>query len=321
MYGYVYKTTNLINGKIYIGQHKEGKFNSFYLGSGIKIKHAIKKYGKENFTVEIVEECEDLQSLNEKEKYWIEFYNARDGSIGYNISAGGEQEYLDSKGSNNPHFGVHTNYGGGMKGKHHSERTKKLLSSKSKGIPQDKAFAYRRTRHLCKRVQNLETGVVYASYKEANNAYNKDGKRQCSVGRVVDTYRTTFGCHYISIKTEDDILNSTEREKLIRILNEKKRKAFEDGHMKSSNSQKGGHLSKKAIDKLKRTKKIKREESINRILIENNIDLTEYIELHNKMLNKCPNKFLSSYYHISYNIVRKLNEYFNLQHGSSNSHG
>lgn len=48
----IYKTTNLVNGKFYVGQHyqKSSEFDG-YLGSGIKILNAIKKYGKENFII------------------------------------------------------------------------------------------------------------------------------------------------------------------------------------------------------------------------------------------------------------------------------
>jgi len=44
-FGYIYKTTNMINGKIYIGQHKSNNFDLNYIGSGINIKRAIKKFG------------------------------------------------------------------------------------------------------------------------------------------------------------------------------------------------------------------------------------------------------------------------------------
>ena len=50
---YLYKTTNLLNGKIYYGQHK-GNFCDNYLGSGKYIKYAINKYSKENFKVELI---------------------------------------------------------------------------------------------------------------------------------------------------------------------------------------------------------------------------------------------------------------------------
>lgn len=46
MYGYIYKTTNLLNGKIYVGQHKAEKFEpDKYLGSGTIFLEALQKYG------------------------------------------------------------------------------------------------------------------------------------------------------------------------------------------------------------------------------------------------------------------------------------
>lgn len=83
----IYKTTNLINNKIYIGQNTTNDDN--YYGSGFLITKAIKKYGIQNFKKEIIEECENKTQLNEREIYWIEFYNSRDNKIGYNISKGG----------------------------------------------------------------------------------------------------------------------------------------------------------------------------------------------------------------------------------------
>ncbi len=54
-YYLIYKTTNLINGKIYIGCHKTDDLQDSYLGSGKILNYAIKKYGKENFSREIIE--------------------------------------------------------------------------------------------------------------------------------------------------------------------------------------------------------------------------------------------------------------------------
>lgn len=84
---FIYKTTNIVNNKIYIG--KANKDDPLYLGSGLKIKSAIKKYSKSNFHKEIIEECES-SVIGLREKYWIEFYNSTDDNIGYNISSGGE---------------------------------------------------------------------------------------------------------------------------------------------------------------------------------------------------------------------------------------
>lgn len=89
MYGYVYKTTNLINGKIYIGQHKHSEFDNKYIGSGTMLFRAIDKYGKENFSCELLEEAYSQDELNKLEKYYVDLYNARDNSIGYNLAEGG----------------------------------------------------------------------------------------------------------------------------------------------------------------------------------------------------------------------------------------
>lgn len=92
MYGYIYKTTNLINGLIYIGQHKATKFEpTKYIGSGRHLKAAIKEFGKENFICEFLDAAETLEELNDKEDYWVNFYNSRDPRIGYNVKKGGEQ--------------------------------------------------------------------------------------------------------------------------------------------------------------------------------------------------------------------------------------
>jgi group I intron endonuclease len=81
----IYKTTNLINGKFYIGQDSNN--NPEYLGSGLFLNRAIKKYGEHNFVKEILEVCETKDELNEREKYWISKLNAK--GVGYNIADGG----------------------------------------------------------------------------------------------------------------------------------------------------------------------------------------------------------------------------------------
>lgn len=110
----VYKTTNLVNGKIYIGQ--DSKNNPEYLGSGRIIKKALDKYGKNNFKKEILAECKSKAELDEIEKFWIKELKSIEN--GYNISAGGdgclgckqsdetkEKRRLKNIGELNPMFG------------------------------------------------------------------------------------------------------------------------------------------------------------------------------------------------------------------------
>lgn len=89
MYGYIYETTNLINGKKYIGQHKSEQFDPNYLGSGTLIRRSIKKYGFENFKVKILCKCNSYEELLEKEQYYIALFRATESDEFYNIVDGG----------------------------------------------------------------------------------------------------------------------------------------------------------------------------------------------------------------------------------------
>ena len=96
MRGFIYKITNTINSKSYIGQTIQNVKERFYQHcatkcskavSNMAIHRAIKKYGKSNFTVEVIEEI-DSANLNDRERYWIKYYNSYNN--GYNSTKGGQ---------------------------------------------------------------------------------------------------------------------------------------------------------------------------------------------------------------------------------------
>jgi group I intron endonuclease len=89
-YGFIYITTNNINNKKYIGQKKYIQGWEEYLGSGIALNNAIKKYGKENFSKKIIDESYTSEELNQKEIFWINFYDAVKSKDYYNIAYGGD---------------------------------------------------------------------------------------------------------------------------------------------------------------------------------------------------------------------------------------
>ena len=104
--GYIYKITNLINGKVYIGQTKktiEERFQAHLKKAKIHTNRylydAMNKYGYENFRVEKIEEIDNTQ-LDEREKYWIAFFHSNDHNNGYNMTAGGGG---GDTWTNNPH--------------------------------------------------------------------------------------------------------------------------------------------------------------------------------------------------------------------------
>lgn len=68
MFYIIYKVTNLINGKYYIGKHQTARLDDGYMGSGKLIVQAIAKYGVENFQKEVICLCASEQEMNDKEK-------------------------------------------------------------------------------------------------------------------------------------------------------------------------------------------------------------------------------------------------------------
>lgn len=113
IYYTIYKVTNKINGKFYIGKHQTSNINDSYYGSGRNIVKAIKKYGKENFYKEILFVFDTEQEMNSKEKEILteEFISS---DKNYNLGIGGE---------GGPHF----------KGRTHSPKTKEKLKNLARG--------------------------------------------------------------------------------------------------------------------------------------------------------------------------------------------
>ena len=90
--GLIYKYTNLINSKIYIGQTTtslEERDKKHIYGNNMYIDKAIKKYGRENFLLEVVEDNIPIEELDNKEIYYIKQFSSNVSGIGYNQTRGG----------------------------------------------------------------------------------------------------------------------------------------------------------------------------------------------------------------------------------------
>ena len=111
----VYLTTNLINNNIYVGVHRTKKLMDDYIGSGTRIKRAIKKYGVENFKKEIIAVFNNKEDMLRKEAEIVNSDFLKRGNV-YNIDKGG-------------------NGGGSWEGKHHTEETKAKMRAKANRQP------------------------------------------------------------------------------------------------------------------------------------------------------------------------------------------
>lgn len=122
VYGYVYKITNKLNGKCYIGQRKSQKVDEHYWGSGNLIQAATKKYGVENFDRVILEWCNSKEELNQSEIKWISEYDSV--RTGYNLSPGGNGGYLGEVASRKVSEGLKRYYSDPENRRKHSESLK-----------------------------------------------------------------------------------------------------------------------------------------------------------------------------------------------------
>jgi len=97
----VYKTTNLINGKIYIGCHKTLNLEDDYLGSGTMFKRALLKYGKENFKREILHQFNNAEEMYKKEAELVnESFVSSDDNYNLTYGGAGSWHFCNSQGKN-----------------------------------------------------------------------------------------------------------------------------------------------------------------------------------------------------------------------------
>lgn len=152
----IYLTTNLVNGKQYIGKDRNN--NPHYLGGGVLLKEDIQIFGKNKFKKETLEVCSSIGELKQREVYWLEYYNAAENEKFYNLTnkSGGSDRgptktslYLargksisKSRMGNTYPLASEAQQGlkkdkvsKALKGKPKSEEHKKNLSKAKKGIP------------------------------------------------------------------------------------------------------------------------------------------------------------------------------------------
>jgi len=203
-YHLIYKTTNIINNKSYVGQHRTTVLDDGYLGSGILIRNAFKKYGKENFRKDIIYISFNGQDLCEKEAHFIELFNTHVSVGGYNLMKGDKSSiYHDDSsklkislamtGSKNPFFGK----------KHKNEtrermKGRKLGTSKWRRLNQfnesNPFYGKKHTEEYKQRQRELNSGE--------NNSQSKIYEMTSPNGI---TFKFTLKCNFVKFCSDNNI--------------------------------------------------------------------------------------------------------------------
>lgn len=132
--GYVYLVTNHVNGKRYVGLTKTTLRKRWWAHTGIArrggktlMAYAIRKYGEASFTIQVLEEVEDVALLPDRERAWIKELNTF-APNGYNLTSGGDglHDYV-------PTAETIAKMLSSRQGYHHSEETKRKISAANKG--------------------------------------------------------------------------------------------------------------------------------------------------------------------------------------------
>ena len=229
----VYKHTNKINGKIYIGQTCKVPQQRWANGEGYQkctlFYKAIQKYGWDNFEHEIVKKDLTHEEADNEEKFLIACFESNKPDKGYNLTSGGEgaehsettkQKMRDNqKGELNTFFGrkhsletiekmkqAHT-------GVHPSLETRKKLSESKMGKlnpffekDHSEEFKDNLRKRLSKKVLCVETGMIFNSAKEAGELLNIDSSciNKCCRGER----KTAGGYHWKRIANDDNNIQS-----------------------------------------------------------------------------------------------------------------
>jgi group I intron endonuclease len=171
----IYGIVNRVNGKIYIGQTKQGYLKRFKQhlcpkDKSVLLQNAIKKYGRNNFVCELLDVAYSQDLADAKEKMWIYLLQTFKHENGYNLSMGGKIGQFNEEtlakmsaskiGAKNSFFG-----------KHHTDETRKTISELHKNNGGKLG-----NHNMAKKVRCIETGVVYSCVLEASKETGANSK-------------------------------------------------------------------------------------------------------------------------------------------------
>ena len=198
---YIYKITNRINNKVYIGKtitsvserFSKHKYDAVNKLDNSYIHNAMRKYGIDNFSIDIIEECEESK-IYEQERFWIKFYHSYENpSKGYNLTPGGEGvakydkeiiQILWNKGYNQTEISE-------IVGCHRKTVLKYILDITSCEERQKKKQGNNKKRAIMLDKNTLEIIKIFDSITAATNFLNKNQKAGSAISQVCKGNRKT----------------------------------------------------------------------------------------------------------------------------------
>lgn len=205
----IYKITCQITGQIYIGkteidtqsrwkQHCRAAYLPSHGDYNFPFHRAIRKYGKDNFIIEIIDTAETSEELNNKEKYWIDYYDSYNN--GYNASLGGDG-HLKYNYDDIINFYLQNNNSLIKTCKHfqiYDQVVYTALKSKNidyKNLPKN----YKSQKNIKNKIYCIELDKTFNTMKEISDFFGKDvhgNIRRCLNG----TTKKAYGYHWKEIK-------------------------------------------------------------------------------------------------------------------------
>lgn len=198
----MYLTTNLVNGKRYIGKHKTDTLNDGYIGSGKALKRAIKKHGRANFRREILFDFDNPKEMDDKEVELITD-DVLASVMFYNMIPGQTDTVRNSErmsGERNPMYGRRS----AMKGRRHSEETKELMRARRIG--------HRHTEESKTKMSKSSSGVNHPFYGKKFSVEHRQRISEGQMGRGTtekqrETTRLVHSKNYVVTKPDGQCIS------------------------------------------------------------------------------------------------------------------
>jgi len=178
-YHFIYKTTNLLTGRYYIGMHSTDDLNDGYMGSGKRLRYSVNKYGKENHKVEVLEFFKSRDELKKREKEVVTFNEiAKEDCM--NLKPGGT---------------------GGLSSKKHLNNLRKGASDWMKKKWKEKKFREMHCKLSKKRMkQHHKNGKInYATFTGKNHSVNTKKKMSEKAKLRTGNKNSQFGTCWITL--------------------------------------------------------------------------------------------------------------------------